>query len=118
SNIRRKAAAAWSRWNEAETERAKAEGRKPDLLVPVALHELRHSWISHLGAAGFTLEEAAVFAGHSATSMTERYKHAFPGQAAAAAERLGAYFDRANTRARIAQLEPMTGAQTGAHPDD
>ena len=115
SNIRRKAAAAWSRWNTAETKRARAEGRDSALLVPVALHELRHSWVSHLAAAGFTLEEAAVFAGHAAASMTERYKHAFPGEAAAAAERLGAYLDRASTQARIAQLESSTGAQTGAH---
>jgi integrase len=114
SNIRRKAAAAWKRWNGAETKRAEAQDRGPNLLIPVALHELRHSWVSHLGEAGFTLEEAAVFAGHSAVSMTERYKHAFPGAAAAAAERLGAYLERAATQARIAQLEPSTGAHTGA----
>jgi integrase len=118
SNIRRKAAAAWRRSNEAETKRAEEEGRRPNLLEPVGLHELRHSWVSHLAEAGFTLEEAAPLAGHSAASMTARYRHVFPGTAAAAAERLGAYLDRANTQARIAQLEPSTGAQTGAHGAD
>jgi integrase len=113
SNIRRKAASAWKRANEAEEIKADAEGRPATLLVPVGLHELRHSWVSHLAAAGFTLEEAAVFAGHSTTSMTERYKHIFPGTASAAAERFGSYVERASTRQRLAQLD--AGAQTGAH---
>ena len=113
SNIRRKAEAAWKRWNAAEAEQAESESRQPKVLVPVALHELRHSWVSHLAAAGFTLEEAAVFAGHSATSMTERYKHVFPGAASAAAERFGGYIERANTRQRLAQLD--AGAFTGAN---
>jgi integrase len=112
SNVRRKAEAAWRRWNLAETERAESEDRKPTLLDPVTLHELRHSWVSHLAAAGFTLEEAAVFAGHSAVSMTERYRHVFPGTASAAAERFGSYVERASTRQRLAQLD--AGAHTGA----
>jgi integrase len=105
TGVRSRASAAWAKANTAEAKRAKAERRQPMLLDPIQLHELRHCWVSLLHDAGFSLEAIAPFAGHSSTWMTERYKHLLPGAAASAGERFGAYLDRANTAARIAQID-------------
>ena len=105
TNVRRQALAAWEKANEAETRRAKRERREPVLLEPIGLHELRHVWVSLMFDADFSLEEIAAFAGHGSTWMTERYKHLLPGAAASAGERFGEYLERANTAARIAQIE-------------
>lgn len=104
TNVRRQASAAWESFNEQERKQAQLEGREPALLVPIGLHELRHTWVSHMAASGFSLEEIAPFAGHSTSWMTERYRHLLPGAAADAALRFGEYLERANTAGRLAQL--------------
>jgi hypothetical protein len=48
--------------------------------------------------------------GHSSITITlDRYGHLMPGNEDAAAELLDAYLERANTSARLAQLEPSDG---------
>ena len=99
SNIRKRAAAAWAAEN---VMRAK---KKLDPLVPIALHEARHTFVSLLHDAGFSLEEIAPYAGHSSTYMTDRYKHLIAGHEARAATRFDEYLARADTAARVNQLD-------------
>jgi len=58
------------------------------------------------GPRATTLAKAlSVYMGHSGVSITfDRYGHLFPGNEDEAAALLGAYLDRANTQARLAQL--------------
>jgi integrase len=104
TNVHRQAEAAWKKWNKAEQARAEEEGRDPDLLDPIGLHELRHTWVSFLSDAGFTLDQIAKWAGHSSSWMTAQYRHLLKGATSSAAERFGEYLERANTAARLAQV--------------
>jgi integrase len=89
THVRDRALAAWERAN---TER-KDEGR-PELR-PVGLHELRHSYVSLMHDAGFSLERIGDYVGHSSTYMVDRYGHLLDGHEAEAAERFEQYLARA-----------------------
>jgi integrase len=92
SGVRRRAKKAWSDVNaERMKEAEEAKSEKVSLLVPIGLHELRHSFVSMLHAAGFTLEEIGDYVGHSAAYMTDRYRHLLAGHEAKAAERFDRY---------------------------
>jgi len=67
--------------------------------------------VSLLHAAGFSLEEIAPYAGHSSAYMTDRYKHLIEGHEASAAARLDEYFARADTAARLEQLDTRREAE-------
>ena len=41
----------------------------------VRFHDLKHMTVSHLIAAGNSIEQVAKFVGHSSTWMTDRYHH-------------------------------------------
>ena len=101
TNIRKRALTAWKAENEKRAKEHKARRAKGDpvLLVPIGLHELRHSYVSMLHAAGFALEEIGDYVGHSSAYMTDRYRHLLAGHEARAAKRFDDY---------------LTGAQTGA----
>jgi len=74
-------------------------------LEPIGLHELRHSYASLMIDAGVNAKALSTFMGHSSITITlDRYGHLFPGSESEAAALLDAYLERANTRARIAQL--------------
>lgn len=60
-------------------------------LEPIGLHELRHSYVSQLAEAGFSLPEIGDYVGHSSAWMTDRYRHLLAGREAEAAERFEAY---------------------------
>ena len=96
THIRKLALVAW--------ERANVERREEGLpeLRPICLHELRHSYVSLMHDAGFSLERIGDYIGHSSTYMTDRYRHLLEGHEAEAAERFEDYLARA------------TGAQAGA----
>ncbi len=66
------------------------ERRKQDLtpLVPISLHECRHTFVSLMHAAGRSLEEIGDYVGHSSAYMTDRYRHLFDGQRDEAADAL------------------------------
>jgi hypothetical protein len=57
--------------------------------------------------AGFDLPTIGDFVGHSSTYMTDRYRHLLDGAEEAAAKRFDEYLQRANTQARIGQLEDV-----------
>jgi integrase len=104
SQISKRAAIAWKAANEDRAE------RELPPLVPIGLHECRHSYVSLMHAAGFTLEQIAPYAGHSASSMTEQYKHLITGHEQDTADRFAAYLELADTRARLVQLEGLEDA--------
>ncbi len=75
-------------------------------LTPIGLHEARHTCASVLIAAGVNAKAITTFLGHSSIQVTfDRYGHLMPGAADEARELVDAYLDRANTQARLAQLD-------------
>jgi integrase len=72
----------------------RAEQERP-LLAPIGLHELRHSYVSLMHDAGFSLERIGDYVGHSSAWMTDRYRHLLAGHEAEAAERFEACLTRA-----------------------
>jgi integrase len=99
SHIRKRAAEAWK---VANVERAKQE--LPPL-VPIMLHECRHTFVSLMFDAGLSLEQIGGLVGHSAASMTEAYAHLIEGHEAKAGALFDAYLAGADTAARLAQIE-------------
>jgi hypothetical protein len=80
-------------------------------LVPIGLHECRHTFVSLMHAAGRSLEEIGDYVGHTSTYMTGQYRHLLDGA-------------RRTTRTRSTRSSPgqvrnvdarRAGAQTGAH---
>jgi integrase len=98
SNIRKRAAAAWSDANE---ERAKC---KQSSLVPIGLHECRHTFVSLFHDAGLSLERIGDYVGHSSQYMTDRYRHLLDGHEDEARRIADEYLARAGTGARLEQL--------------
>jgi integrase len=96
THVRKLALSAW--------EKANAKRREEDLpeLRPIGPHELRHSYVSLMHDAGFSLERIGDYCGHTTSFMTDAYRHLLEGHEAEAAERFEDYLARA------------TGAQTGA----
>lgn len=80
-------------------------------LTRVTLHEARHTFASLMIAAGVNAKALSTYMGHASVAFTlDRYGHLMPGNEEAAAGLLDAYLVRANTAARKAQLEPVTGS--------
>jgi integrase len=83
----------------------------PDLeetpsVEPILLHEARHTFASLMIAAGVNAKALSVFVGHSSIQVTfDLYGHLMPGGEAEAAALLDAYLERANTQARLAQVD-------------
>jgi integrase len=69
----------------------------PIELVPIGLHECRHTFVSMMSAAGRSLEEIGDYVGHTSAYMTDRYRHLLDGTRADAAAALDALLDRAAT---------------------
>jgi hypothetical protein len=65
-------------------------------------------------AVGVNAKALSTHMGHAMISITlDRYGHLMPGNEAEAAGLLDAYLARADTAARLAQLDPETGTNTG-----
>lgn len=88
SNVRKRSLKAW------ETANKKRLDKGDPPLEPIGLHECRHSWVSWMHDAGFTLERIADYAGHSSTWMTDRYRHLLDGHEDEAARRQDEYLVR------------------------
>lgn len=86
--------------------RAKAAWRNAGL-EPITLHEARHTFASLMIAAGVNAKALATYIGHASVTITyDRYGHLMPGNEDEAAALLDAYLMRADTQARLVQLEP------------
>ena len=91
THIRRQAAKAWAAANEKRGRR-----RSSPPLVPIGLHECRHTFVTLMHDAGFTLERIGDYVGHSSTYMTDRYRHLLEGHETEAARMLDDYLARAD----------------------
>jgi integrase len=89
THIRKQALAAWEAVNVKRRSEEQAE------LRPIGLHELRHSYVSLMHDAGFSLERIGDYVGHSSAYMTDAYRHLLEGHEAEAAERFEDYLTRA-----------------------
>jgi integrase len=89
-------------------ERSKNAWRRADL-EPITLHEARHTFASLMIAAGVNAKALATYMGHASVTITyDRYGHLMPGNESEAAALLDAYLARADTKARLAQLDDPT----------
>jgi integrase len=67
---------------------------------------VRHTFASLMIAAGVNAKALSTYLGHASVVITyDRYGHLMPGNEAEAAELLDAYLVRADTAARLAQVE-------------
>jgi integrase len=75
-------------------------------LDPIGLHECRHTYASLMIAAGVNAKALSTYLEHANIATTfDRYGHLMPGNEDEAAELLQGYLDRANTRARLAEID-------------
>jgi integrase len=75
-------------------------------LDSIGLHECRHTFASLMIAAGVNAKALSSYLGHASVTITyDRYGHLMPGNEREAADLLDAYLARADTSARLAQLE-------------
>lgn len=94
--INDRAKRAWKAANEAEQEAAEQEGRDPDLLRPITLHECRHTFASLLIDAGVNPKAIQEFMGHATIEETfSRYGHLMPGARNQARLLLDSYMETA-----------------------
>lgn len=93
-----------------------AAGEKVDIVrtvEPILLHEARHTFASLMIAAGVNAKALSIFMGHSSIAITfDLYGHLMPGGEEEAAALLDAYLERANTQARLAQIEQPDAGET------
>jgi integrase len=83
---------AWAAVNEREREAAEREGRDPELLRPITLHECRHTFASLLIDAGVNPKAIQEFMGHATIEETfSRYGHLMPGARDQARQLVDAY---------------------------
>ena len=94
-------------WGAENAKRAKKK-QKLDPLVPIMLHECRHTFVSLMYDAGFSLEQIGPYVGHSSAYMTERYAHLLRGHEDRTRQRLDDYFALADTARRVSQLGKKT----------
>ncbi len=97
SNVWRRAQTAWKR----------------AALEPIGLHEARHTFASVLIAAGVNAKALTTYMGHASIQTTyDLYGKLMPGSESEAAALVDAYLARADTQARLAQLDdPSAGDQ-------
>ena len=82
------------------------EAWKAANLQRVTMHECRHTFASLMIAAGVNAKALSTYMGHATIGITlDRYGHLMPGNEDEAASMLDAYLARADTAARLAQLE-------------
>lgn len=90
SNLWRRAQRAWKRAD----------------LEPIALHEARHTFASVLIAAGVNAKAITTYMGHASIQTTyDLYGKLMPGSESEAAALVDAYLARADTQARLTQIE-------------
>lgn len=95
STARRRALAAWARANAAIHAAAAERGEdvdQADMLVPITLHECRHTFASLMIAAGVNAKALSAVMGHASIAITfDRYGKLMPGAEGAAGDLLSEY---------------------------
>lgn len=104
STANERAVRAWEAANAEATKRAEEVGRKlapGELLVPIGLHEARHTYASFLIAAGVEMKAISTYMGHSSVAFTyDRYGHLLPDSLAENGAKLDASLARARAHGR------------------
>jgi integrase len=101
----RRAQRSWRAENERREQQAQ-DAAPVDLLRPITLHECRHTFASLMIAAGVNANALSTYMGHSTISITlDRHGQLMPGNEAEAAGLLDSYLARADSAARLAQLD-------------
>jgi len=96
----------WEAANEREREAAGREGRDPELLRPITLHECRHTFASLLIDAGVNPKAIQEFMGHATIEETfSRYGHLMPGARDQARVLVDAYLNSAPKVERYLGIE-------------
>jgi integrase len=105
STVGERSANAWTKEN-ARRRRMGAEGlEEPPPLMPIELHECRHTFASTMIDAGVNLKALSSYLGHSSITITlDRYGHLMPGNEDAAAELLDGYLERSTNGAITASV--------------
>jgi integrase len=114
TNLRARALKAWAKTyrcgcavekDEEETPLEKCSKHDSPRRTPIGLHECRHSYVSLMHDAGFSLERIGDYIGHSSTYMTDHYRHLLDGHEQEAADMFEAYLEqRASGAHRGARL--------------
>jgi integrase len=92
STVDNRAKKAWSAFNDREREETAATEREPKPLLPITLHECRHTFASLLIDAGANPKAIQTFMGHSKIQTTfDIYGHLLPGSHDEVRERMDAY---------------------------
>lgn len=72
------------------------EGREPNLVEPIGLHDARHTFASLMIAAGVNAKALSTYMGHASVTITfDRYGHLMPGNEDESAKLLDAYLAKA-----------------------
>jgi len=91
---------AWVEANAKELGHAEEQGRKPNLLEPIGLHEARHTCASIFIAAGVNVKPLSAYLGHASITITlDRYGHLMPGNEDEAVGLVDAYLEQAESAA-------------------
>jgi integrase len=85
-------------------------------LVPIGLHDCRHSYAAYMIAAGVNTKALSTYMGHSSITITlDRYGHLLPGNENEAAALLDSWLARQTDPAELAQPRPGSlGASVAA----
>jgi integrase len=98
-SISQRAARAWEEANQRERKAAERDGREPDPLRPITLHECRHTFASLLIDAQVNAKAIQEFMGHATIEETfSRYGHLMPGARNQAREMIDAYLSASSER--------------------
>jgi integrase len=103
SNVWRRSHVAW------DTANKKRKKKRLPPLVPIGLHECRHTYVTLMHDAGVSLEVIGDLVGHSSVYMTDRYRHLLDGAERDAARKFDEYLARADTASRVEQLGVSAG---------
>ncbi len=103
--VGKRAKKAWREANARERQEAGRAGRAPAVLLPITLHECRHTFASLLIDSGANPKAVQEFMGHSKIQTTfDVYGHLFPGSRDEVRERMDSY---------LAREDVLTGEPTG-----
>ncbi len=92
-----------------EIERAaKAKDIKlPKGILDVRIHDLRHTYASHLVSSGLSLSIVGRLLGHTQIATTQRYAHLADDPLREATNRMGAIFESAEGKRETAEVVPL-----------
>lgn len=111
STIDNGAKRAWAAANERERKAAESDGREPQLLAPLTMHECRHTFASLLIAAGTNPKAIQTFMGHSKIQTTfDTYGHLLPGSHDEVRARMDAYLAGGDPAPAAGDAAPADGA--------